>query len=296
MTYIYPDTPLTAPPVIEHWKCALVEAKITSEARTPPRSVLPPLVAFAGGHSCSYYMWFAIRSFLFPQLENPPPSPVHKTWTTEEWEAKLHNKKSGHLDHTYDARLFDKDGGSCACGVPPFDSNVLRKLSMRVDGTPVQAADFESHSLQAVILADLESGRAKLQFEQTDDIVLDILLWSPQQLSNRIEARRNIFRNSWDLSFAANPLEKADIRDRRPWITQFRDLLQEWPNFAATGPSPAALDDADSTDLDSLLAYEQRLITFYLKTVSETLGLCPALPRQRPNADALPELYRNLVP
>lgn len=238
---------------------------------------------------------FGIRSFLFRQLADPSASPVHKAWTIEEWEVKLHNKKSGQLEHVFDERLFDKDGRSCECGVPSLNPTILRKLPMRADGTPIQATDFESESLQAFICADLELARAKLQFEQTDDIVLDILLWSPQQLSKRITARRSIFRNSWDHSLAAVPLEETDVFDRRPWLIQFRDLLQDWPKFAST---VGALDDTVDNDTDyvgSILAYEQRLITFYLRTVSNTLGLYPALPRRRPNPDTLPELYRSLV-
>ncbi|KAJ7632973.1 hypothetical protein FB45DRAFT_519693 [Roridomyces roridus] len=285
--------PYTAPPALENWALALADVEITHSLKPQPRSVIPPLSVFAGAHSCSYYLWFATRSYLFRQLTSG--APVHTSWTTQEWELKLHNKRSGHVDTK---RAYGDGETICDCGAPRIKPVVLLQLRpLRAGGTPVQGVDFESESLQALLCVDVELARAKLQFEQTDDIVLDVLLWSPQQLLNRIQARRSIFRNSWDTSFGAAPLE-GDIHQRRAWIFQFANLLQDWPDFQVSTGTPVALTDPESwQDIDgsALLSYERRLLAFYLRTVSKTLGIFPSLPRRRPHPDVLPPLYRNFV-
>ncbi|KAJ7709459.1 hypothetical protein B0H17DRAFT_1190667 [Mycena rosella] len=285
------DRLLTAPPALEHWRCALVVPSI--ETRSPPACILPPLGALVGAHACSYYMWFAIRSFLFHRMSDPEPQPltVRAAHSTEEWEIKLHNKKDGTVEYVYNDASFSNDGAACACGMPPLDSKILRKLTLRADGSPIQSADFASRALQELLCADLELSHAKLQFEQTDDAVLEALAWPAERRAQRAEARANIFRNSWDRSFAPAPLELPDILARRAWILRFRDVLQDWPDFAASmGMSPPVEEDTDA-----LVTYEQRLIAFYLQTVSNTLGVHPARPVQRPDVDSLPELYRNII-
>ncbi|KAJ7137707.1 hypothetical protein C8R44DRAFT_335330 [Mycena epipterygia] len=293
------ESPFTAPPVIEHWRCALAGPPTETWS---PRFVLPPLVAFVYAHPCTYYLWFAIRAFLFPRMGDPRFLLERTPLSIEEWEIRLHNKRpsdasAGEIEYIYNDELFEKGGVTCVCGMPRLDATkVLRKVAaLRADGTPIQAADFHSPSLQAFICTDLELAHAKLQFDQTDDIVLEKLAWTAQQRVQRAEARRDIFRNSWDASFVAVPLEMPHVLDRRPWIIRFRDILQDWPDFASIGPSPSGGEDMDPIYLESLANYEQRLIAFYLQTVSDTLGVHPARPRQRPDANTLPELYRNIV-
>ncbi|KAJ6490476.1 hypothetical protein DFH09DRAFT_1454310 [Mycena vulgaris] len=291
------DVLLTAPPVLEHWRCALIVPFI--EARSPPPCILPPLSALVGAHACSYYMWFAIRSFLFRRLPSGDlqPRPVRTALSPEEWEVKLHNKKptDGDVEYIYNEKIFARGGGHCACGMPPLETRIVRKLALRADDAPIEPADFSAPALQALICADLELAHAKLQFEQTDDAVGDALAWPAEQRVQRVEARRDIFRNGWDPSFAPAPLELPDVLARRPWIIRFRALLQDWPNFASTGVAPAAEDDTNALYLDALLTYEQRLIAFYLQTVSNLLGVHPARPIQRPDIGALPELYRHIL-
>ncbi|KAJ7172125.1 hypothetical protein C8R46DRAFT_1084888, partial [Mycena filopes] len=288
------DFPAAAPPVMDRWQCALAEL---GETKTPRQCVLPPLVAFVDAHACNYYLWFAIRSSLFGRLSDPRSSVGRTASTADQWEVKLYNKV-GKSDYTYGEKVFDTCGIRCACGMPTLHYEVLRKIPHRADGTAIEPADFDSPALQAIICTDLELAHVKLQFEQTDDILLDIVSWSPQERADRLDARTAIFRNSWDLSFAPVPLEAADILARRPWIVSFADLLRDWPNFGATVSwiAPNSDNDTDPSYLDSLASFEQALISFYLQTVSDTLGIRPARPRQRPDVDALPELYREILP
>ncbi|KAJ7112429.1 hypothetical protein C8R43DRAFT_152165 [Mycena crocata] len=162
------NTPRAVAPIIERWKCALTEPKIFSETRSSSHYILPPLVALVDAHSCTYYMWFAIRSSLFRQLGDHQ-SAGPKASTTEEWEVRLHNLQShetAKVEYVYNEKLFEKGGGLCGCGMPQLASKVLRTLALRADGTPIQSTDFDSYALQAFICADLELGHAKLQFEQ----------------------------------------------------------------------------------------------------------------------------------
>ncbi|KAJ7047199.1 hypothetical protein C8F04DRAFT_222888 [Mycena alexandri] len=288
-----PDLPAAAPPVIDRWQCTLAEL---GETKTPRQCVLPPLVAFVAAHACNYYWWFFLRTTLFTRLSDPGSSVGRSASTPGQWELRLFNKM-GKTDHVYSEKFFDNFGIRCACGMPSFHSEVLRKIPHRSDGTAIEPADFDSPALQALMCTDLELAHVKLQFEQTDDILLEIQSWTLQERTDRLDARTAIFRNSWDLSFASVPLEASDILARRPWIINFGDLLRDWPNFGSMVPFtvPHSEDDTDPLNLDSLASFEQALITFYLQTVSDTLGIHPARPRQRPDVDALPQLYRSLT-
>jgi hypothetical protein len=244
-------------------------------------------------HSCTYYLWFSTRSSLYSRVGDPRPSTGRTASTAEQWEVKLYNRK-GKKDYIFNEKVFDTcSGARCACGMPPLLPSIVQKLPHRTDGAPIQSTDFDSPALQAIICTDLELAHAKLQFEQTDDILLSSL--SAQQWTERADARETIFRNSWDPSFAAVPLEAPDLLARRPWIICFRDLLKDWPNFELTFSFPTAEDDTDPDYLASLASFELRMIAFYLQTVSRTLGIRPARPLQRPNIEALPELYRNIL-
>ncbi|KAJ7766849.1 hypothetical protein B0H16DRAFT_374015 [Mycena metata] len=287
------DLPAAAPPVMDRWQCTLAEL---GETKIPRQCVLPPLVSFVGAHACNYYWWFFLRTTLFTRLSDPGSSVGRSASTPDQWELRLFNKL-GKTDHVYSDKFFDNFGVRCACGMPIFHSDLLRKIPHRADGTAIEPADFDSPALQALLCTDLELAHVKLQFEQTDDILLDIQSWTSQERTDRLDARAAIFRNSWDLSFAAVPLEASDILARRPWINNFGDLLRDWPNFESMVPLgvPHSENDTDPSYLASLANFEQALITFYLQTVSDTLGIRPARPRQRPNFDALPQLYRSLT-
>lgn len=286
------STCFTPSPVIDRWNFAVTEPAALKPSR---EYVLPPLSAFVDAHSCTYYLWFSIRTSLYGRLGDPRSVRGRTASTTEQWELKLYNDKNGTRKFMFNQKVFDASGVRCVCGMPPVLPSISHKIPHRVDGSFIQSTDFDSPILRAFIYTDLELAHAKLQFEQTDDILLDMSLWSDSVRSPRIDARETIFRNSWDPSFAAVPLEAPDLMARRAWITRFRDLLQLWPNFELTKPCPAPEDETDPAYLDSLASFERRMIAFYLDTVSKTLGIRPARPRQRPATDSLPELYQNML-
>ncbi|KAJ6531291.1 hypothetical protein B0H19DRAFT_1191082 [Mycena capillaripes] len=281
------NAPLTALPVIDRWNCALSQCVETNSSR---QTVLPPLDAFVGAHSCTYYLWFATRASLFSRVGDPQSCHGRTALATEQWQLKLYNEQEKRY-YNFNEKIFDTGAVRCACGMPPLLPKIVFKLPHRADESPIQSIDFDSPAIQAIICTDLELAHAKLQFEQTDEILLNMSSWSAQQWTERSYARDTIIRNSWDPSFTAVPLETPDIIARRPWIIRFRDLLQDWPNFDLSGSFPAAEDPGY---LESLASFEQRMIAFYLESVSSTLGIRPARPRHRPDIDALPELYRNI--
>ncbi|KAJ7461494.1 hypothetical protein FB451DRAFT_1497247 [Mycena latifolia] len=293
-------TLLAVPLTLERWSCALIVPSIETQPSSP--CILPPLSVLVGAHACSYYMWFAIRAFLFRRLDDPAqPVLVRTALSPDEWEVKLHNKKpdGGKVEYVYSAQAFALGGGpsQCACGLPPLDDKILRKLTPRADGAPVQPADFAARPLQALLLADLALAHAKLQFEATDDTLVPAARRAER--AERAEARRGVFRGGWGVGFGAAPLELPDVRARRGWIARFAEVLRDWPNFAtATGAAPEEGTGAGTEDeahLDALGTYEQRLIAFYLQTVSDTLGVHPARPVQRPDVEEIPEPYRHIL-
>jgi hypothetical protein len=209
--------------------------------------------------------------------------------TAEEWKVQLHGKhwhEAEALEH-----LCPQGGVQCSSN---FNVDIFRKHQpVRSDGTPFTPADFASHAVQAFMCADLELAQAKIQFEQTDDLLLGTASWTAQQRASRDAARRDVFRNSWSLSFASSPLESAEVVARRPWIVRFCNMLRDWPGFSSTG-TLSSHEDLESLDPDTLVAYELQLIAFYLKTVHSALRVAPAMPRTRPEIDALPILSRSL--
>ncbi|KAJ7256506.1 hypothetical protein B0H12DRAFT_511736 [Mycena haematopus] len=288
-------TPTLVSPVIDRWNYALTEPVVSGPSR---EFVLPPLAAFVDAHSCTYYLWFSIRMSLYRRLGDPQSTCARTTSTAEQWELKLHNDRKGTRKFCFNQKVFDTSGVRCtSCGMPPILPSISHNIPRRADGTPIQSTDLDSPVLQAFILADLELAHAKLQFEQTDDILLDVQSRSAYQWAQRLEARGVIFRNSWDPSFTTVPLETPDLTARRPWIVDFHDLLRSWPKSESIGPLPV-LETGEGVNpgyLDALTSFEQRMIAFYLETVSRTLGTSPARPRNRLEIEALPEPYRNML-
>ncbi|KAJ6502142.1 hypothetical protein C8R45DRAFT_1209761 [Mycena sanguinolenta] len=289
-------TGIQIPKVIDRWNRALAEPVASKPLR---EFVLPPLTAFEDAHSCTYYLWFSIRMSLYNRMGDSKPTGARAASTTEQWELKLYNDRKGTRNFSFSPMVFDSNasGVSCACGIPPLLPSISHKIPHRADGTPIQSTDFDSPVLRAFILADLELAHAKLQFEQTDDILLDVQSWSTLRWVRRLQARSTIFRNGWDPSFAAVPLEMPGLMARQPWIVAFHDLLVSWPKFESIGPLPVLEIGAEATSgyLEALASFEQRMIAFYLETVSKTLGTCPARPRIRPEVGFLPELYLNIL-
>ncbi|KAJ6618835.1 hypothetical protein B0H10DRAFT_2028166 [Mycena sp. CBHHK59/15] len=291
------------PPPIERWRYAVAASEAPNSrngTNHAPRYSIPPLLAFRGTHACTYYIWFTIRSFLFRRLSNSQFLQDTFMLSTEEWRRILdsnhwrESSASAGKNGIYDEKRFYRGGDHCVFGMAPLDIELLRKLPLRADGTPVQPTDFDSRPLQDFICADLELAHAKLQFEQTDDILLTRdTSWSAEQRALRADARRDIFRNSWDPSFTPSLLENADVLCRRPWIISFRNLLRDWPGFSSTGIFLE--EDLNALFHDALADYERRLVEFYLRTIHYTLGVYPAMPRQRPGIDQLPDFCRNIV-
>ncbi|KAF8205794.1 hypothetical protein K438DRAFT_1964210 [Mycena galopus ATCC 62051] len=282
--------------VICRWNCTLTE----NAASKPSRGwILPPLAAFVDAHACTYYLWFSIRMSLYGRVGDPQYLKGRTASTAEQWELKLYNDRKGKRNFSFNETVFDvsQTGPRCVCGMPPLLPSIRQKIPHRADESPIQASDFDSPVLRGFLIADLELAHAKLQFEQTDDILLEAESWSVEEWSQRQAARATIFRNAWDLSFAAVPLETPDLISRRPWIVRFQDLLRYWPDFELVGPFPVPEIEGEATpeDLEALASFERRMIAFYLETVSRTLGISPARPRHRPEVDALPELYRNIL-
>ncbi|KAF7363797.1 hypothetical protein MSAN_01037600 [Mycena sanguinolenta] len=78
--------------VIDRWNCALTEPVASKPLR---EFVLPPLTAFDGAHSCTYYLWFSIRMPLYNRMGDSKPTCARPASTTEQWELKLYNDRKG---------------------------------------------------------------------------------------------------------------------------------------------------------------------------------------------------------
>ncbi|KAJ7085714.1 hypothetical protein B0H15DRAFT_365487 [Mycena belliarum] len=268
-------------PILEHWHSTLVPSAEPPAATSLP-SILPPLSALAGAHACSFYMWFAIRAFLFRKLSSADAAGAHTPTTARtpaDWAVKLHNLP-GPVNYVY-----NEAAPRCACGLPPLDGAIMRSLA---EGAAFAPRDFAARGLQVLLRADLALANAQPQLDAADAALLGA---QRAREPERARLRRGVFRDGWGAAFVPAPLEEPRVGVRRAWIARFRDVLRDWPGFeVATAP---AMEGEGSTDAE-WLAHEQCLIGFYLRTLSETLGVQPVRPLQRPDAGQLPEAHRHL--
>ncbi|KAG6371439.1 hypothetical protein JVT61DRAFT_9136 [Boletus reticuloceps] len=145
---------------------------------------------------------------------NTPPSLVHLH--TQAWRDVLSGqwwrKHCWPTQSSCDHRVFWRHGGALLLGPSQEelqgeqDDSTSAYYSLVDDLSPLlglgrrlELKDFDNKDLCNLLVYDLSLLNHKLQFEETDDHVTHIDSMSPHDRHARLEARRDLFRSSWDI-------------------------------------------------------------------------------------------------
>lgn len=239
--------------------------------------------------------------------KNAPPSLFHLH--TQTWRDILSGhwwrKNSWPSQSDYDHRVFWRHGGPQLLGFSqeqleqeqsdPNDAyySLSDDLSPLIaPGRRLELKDFENKALCNVVVYDLALTNHKLQFEETDDFVMHTDSMSLEDRRNRLEARQDLFRSTWDIPRVAFPWHDAswektlNWKHAIPWYTHFRSLLSSWPRENDL----ASIDwEKDLSDLDqwAFTTYSRNLVIFYRRTVMQVLGVAVTPLLRYPSLDAL---------
>lgn len=296
------------PPSVRHWVPFPIWSGSSSDASfhftVPPPDTLLELPnstdLIIGTVECRCYIWLIIRRLLFLRLDEEHTHNIFDSrsfalscdaWrqllSENYWRTQFHNAGG----HEFDPHHFWKYGDPHVFGImhPDLNTEAIVRFC-RPDGSLVQMEDFSSDALKSLLYCDLMLTNVKLQFEATDDIVMRAM-FTPECMSVRKNERQSLFRKSWNIVFEEAPFESNDLAVRRTWAASFAYFLQDWPKY----PLPRALlQNLREIDDALFLTYESTLISFYLRTVRETLQCVPYVPVERPNIiSLLPALYHN---
>jgi len=154
----------------------------------------------------------------------------------------------------------------------------------------LELKDFQNKALCNLVVYDLALLNHKVQFEETDDFVMHINSMSLCDRQERLQARQDLFRSSWDIPKHGFPWHDTrwetsqNWRQALPWYTRFRSLLASWPREFDLG----GIDwDKDLSGIDQwrLTDYCRSLVVFYRRTVVNVLGIAVAPLLRYPSDD-----------
>ncbi|KAI9569286.1 hypothetical protein HD554DRAFT_599694 [Boletus coccyginus] len=243
--------------------------------------------------------------------EGVPPSSFHLH--TQTWRDVLSGhwwrKNSWPPQSDYDHCVFWRHGGPQLLGFSqeqleqeqgdPADAYYSQSddLSPLLSpGRRLRLGDFENKALCNMVVYDLALTNHKLQFEEVDDFLMHIDSMSLKDRLVRLEARRDLFRSSWDIPKAAFPWHDAswestpNWKQAVPWYTRFCRLLSSWPREN----DRESIDwDKDLSELDRwcFTSYSRSLVIFYRHTVFRVLGIAVAPLLRFPSVDTLDPIF-----
>lgn len=163
----------------------------------------------------------------------------------------------------------------------------------------LELKDFESKALCNLVVYDLALLNHKVQFEETDDFVMHIDSMPLHDRRERLQARQDLFRSSWEIPKHPFPWHDTRWESSRnwrqavPWYTHFRSLLASWPREFDLGNINW---DKDLSGIDQwpLTDYCRSLVVFYRRTVMNVLGIAIAPLLRYPSLDGVDRSFLSM--
>jgi hypothetical protein len=278
----------------------------TATSRPPPikTAMPPPLLFFRCSHSMRqesyFFVWTTMREQWIQRfaasdgISRQSFFKTHQQWR-DILSGTLFKKESYQgIEYTlesfwrsYPQLLFD-DVKDAMQNLTPVLSN----------GVPLKPMDFNDSNhiafqLKRLLCYDIAVTHIKYQFEETDDIIICDLGFSPECQAHRRAKRSDLFRSSIRLLSVRPPWEDHDLVTTCLWFEKFRGFLRNWP---AVGSGECEHLAIRFTDIRSYVAFDvavNELLTVYYSGVVKKLNVIPTLMWKFPEVDGL-DLYLSI--
>jgi hypothetical protein len=141
--------------------------------------------------------------------------------------------------------------------------------------------------LKRLLCYDIAVTHIKHQFEETDDIIIRDLGFSPERQARRRAKCSDLFRSNIRLLSVRPPWEDLDLATTCLWFERFRGFLRNWPPVGSGEHLHLA---TKFTDISSYVAFDaavNELLTVYYSGVVKKLNVIPTLMWTFPEVDGL---------
>jgi len=167
--------------------------------------------------------------------------------------------------------------------------NCVPRLTSGIRLYPQCFDDSDPHAfcLKRLICYDVALTHIKHQFEETDDIVIRDLGFSPDCQAQRRVARSDLFRSDIRLPKEQPLWEHVDLAIKCQWFERFRGFLRDWPPVGSQDHPHLAITFTNIGDTTTFALAVNELLAVYYSCVLKTMHVIPTLMWTFPGTEGL---------